>query len=223
MPETVNAAFRDEKNKLENTPIMLYALTLNDASLLRLAEWDVTIEYPTGSGYNYLPFPVTHEGLGLNALGEIDAVKVRLSNINREIGAVIIANNGFKGNKVSMTTVFRNLLGDSNAHTTADYWVDSWDVTETEALFLLTSKLDLYEVQCPNRIMERDHCPWTFKKEGCWIWNGSAYVARANFSAAEVECDHTRKASVGCRFHHPTGALPFGGFPGIPNRGIYVF
>lgn len=221
MPETINAAFRDEKNKLQNTPITLYELTMNDASILRLCEWDETIEYPTGSGYYYLRAPLKHENMGMNNLGEIDAVKVTMSNINRDIGAVIIANNGLRGNKVVIKIVFRNLLADASANIPATYWIDAPDITDEEAVFTLTSKLDLYQIYCPNRIMERDHCTWTYKKEGCWIWSG-AWTARTNFTNTAVECDHTRKGSVGCRYHHPAGALPFGGFPGIPKRGLYV-
>ena len=222
MPETINAAFRDEKNKLENTPIMLYEVMLNDASILRLAEWDQTIEYPTGSGYNYLAAPISHEGLGLNAMGEIDAVKVKLLNINREIGAIIISNDGLRGNKVTMKIVFYNLLSDAAANIPADFWIDFPEITENEAVFTLTSKLDLFQVMCPNRIMERDHCPWVYKKEGCWVLSGGSYVARSNFINETIECDHTRKGDTGCRFHHSAGALPFGGFPGIPMRGILL-
>jgi lambda family phage minor tail protein L len=224
MPETINAGFRDEKNKKENAPITLYEVTLNDASILRLAEWDAVVEYPAGSGNNYLPVPLTHEGVGMNAMGEIDMVKLTLSNVNREIGAVIIANGGLRGNKVTMKTVFSDLLADADANTPEDFWIDTAEIVEEkeEAVFTLTSKLDLFEVMAPGRIMERDHCPWVYKQEGCWRLSGGSYVARGNFTNEGTECDHTRKGQFGCRFHHPAGAIPFGGFPGIPMRGILL-
>jgi lambda family phage minor tail protein L len=224
MPETINATFTGEKNKLENRPITLYEIEVGGASTLWLAEYDATVEYPSGSGTNYIPAPITHEGISINAMGEIDAVKMKVSNVNRQIWAVVMAHNGLRGEKVTMRLVFADHLDDAAAHKDAVYYVDApdYDESKEEATFLLTSRLDLYEVKTPGRIMQRDECGWTYKKEGCWLYSGGTYAARANFANEAAECDQTRDGAAGCRFHHPSGPLPFGGFPGIPLRGVYL-
>lgn len=199
---------------------MLYEITLNDNSILRLAEWNATIEYPTNSGHNYLPFPLTHEGISVNSLGEIDAVKVRLSAVSREIISIIIANNGLLGNKVVMILVFYGHLDSAETNISQTFWIDGVVLDEENALFNLTSKLDLYQVVIPGRLYERDHCQWQYKKEGCWLWNGSDWAASAEFQNTNVECDHTRTGKTGCRFHY--NSKRFGGFPAIPMRPVYM-
>ncbi len=220
MPETINQTFRTEKNKAENTPIMLYELTMNDSSIMRLAEWDTTIEYPTGSGYNYLPFPLSHQGISVNALGEIDSVKVRLSSVDRTIVGTLVSNNGLIGNKVVMKLVFYGHLDDADANISQTFWIDSVETDENNALFNLTSKLDLYQVTVPGRLYQRDHCQWEYKHEACWLWNGSIWVAPSGFANEGVECDHTRTGSAGCKYH--SNSTRFGGFPGIPMRSVYA-
>ena len=222
MPYPIDQTFRDEKNKQENRPIMLYVVNVNGTPTLKFAEYDVDVEYPTGSGLNYLKAPISHEGISTNATGEIDAVKVKVSNVSREIWATVMAYNGLRGEKVTIRLVFADHLDDADAHRDWVYYIDapSYDEEKEEAAFLLTSKMDLYEVQLPGRIFERNHCQWVYKKEGCWRWNGSTWEARMGFTNEATECDHTRNRPAGCKFH--TNGLWFGGFPAIPARGIYV-
>ncbi len=221
MPETVPQSFITEKNKASNSPIMLYEVTIpSPASTLRLCEWDTIVHYPTSGGYDYTPFPLSHEGVGVNALGEIDSVRVKLSSVDRTIITTLIANNGLIGCKVVMKLVFADQLADASANISATYYIDSVESDENNAVFNLTSKLDLYEVKLPGRMFERDRCQWKFMDEGCWTWNGAIYVAPGGFLHADVDCDHTRKGLVGCSYH--VNSSRFGGFPAIPMRRIYV-
>jgi lambda family phage minor tail protein L len=222
-PEVTSANYITEKNKSENTPVMLYEISIpTPAYTLRLCEWDSIIHYPTAGGEDYLPFPLKHEGIGVNALGEIDTVKVTLSAVDRTIISTLIANNGLLGYKVVMKLVFLNQLADPLANVSSTFYIDGVETTEQEATFNLTSKLDLYEVTIPRRMMERDHCQWTFKCEGCWLWSGTAWIAPTvpTFLHSDVDCDHTRTGTTGCIYH--ANSTRFGGFPGIPLRGIIV-
>lgn len=221
MPETIVGNYITEKNKPSNSPIMLYEVTIpNPASILYLCEWDTNIVYPTSGGNTYLPFPLTHEGIGTNALGEIDTVKVKLSAVDRIIISTLAANNGLIGSKVVMKLVFYDQLADASANIASTFYIDSVETTEQEAVFNLTSKLDLYQVQIPARMFERDHCQWFFKQEGCWLWSGGAWTAPVGFVNGGVECDHTMTGPVGCKYH--VNSSRFGGFPAIPMRGLYV-
>jgi lambda family phage minor tail protein L len=220
MPEPINNNFTTEKNKAENIAIMLYDVTLNDASIFRICEWDQIIEYPTGSGNVYQPFPVTHEGIGVNAMGEIDAIKVKMSNVDQTIMAILVASDGLVGNQVVMTLVFSNWLADADANISGTYWIDSVESSEQEVIFTLTSKLDLYQVQIPGRIMMRDFCQWEFMCEGCWLDVDGTWTSPDGFLHPEIACDHTRRGTTGCQYHGNTKR--FGGFPGIPMRGVFV-
>jgi lambda family phage minor tail protein L len=221
MPEITSANFITEKNKPANSPIMLYEVTIPlPPSTLRLCEWDAIIHYPTAGGEDYLPFPLTHEGIGVNALGEIDNVKIKLSAVDRTIISTLVANNGLIGCKIVMKLVFLDQLADALANISSTFYIDSVETDEHNAVFILTSKLDLYEVQIPARMFERDHCQWQFKCEGCWFWNVTFWEAPAGFVHGDVDCDHTRIGSVGCKYH--VNSSRFGGFPAIPMRGLYV-
>lgn len=221
MPETINQNYITEKNKAANSPIMLYEITIpSPASVLYLCEWDVSVVYPTSGGHTYIPFPLSHEGVGANILGEIDSVRVKLSTVDRSIITTLVANNGLIGSKVVMKLVFADQLADAAANISATYYIDSVSTTEQEAVFNLTSKLDLYEVVLPGRMFERDHCQWTFKQEGCWLWTGGVWTAPAGFLHSDVDCDHSRTGSVGCKYH--VNSSRFGGFPAIPMRGLRI-
>jgi phage-related protein len=167
-----------------------------------------------------LPFPLTHEGIGTNALGEIDTVRVKLSSVDRTIIATLVTNNGLIGSKVVMKLVFLDQLADSAANISSTFYIDSVESDQNNAIFILTSRVDLYEVVIPARMFERDHCQWIFKQEGCWLWNGSIWTAPSGFLNGTIECDHTRVGTVGCKYH--VNSSRFGGFPAIPMRGLYV-
>jgi lambda family phage minor tail protein L len=222
MPYPITDGFRTEKNKQENRPVMLYEISIpSPTSTLRLCEWDTTIHYPTGiTGFDYLPFPLKHEGIGSNALGEIDSVKVTLSSVDRTIVSALSTNNGLIGSKVVMKLIFLDKLDDATANISSTFYVDSVAITEQAATFNLTSKLDLYEVVLPGRKFERDYCRWFFKEEGCWLWDVNHWDPPGGFLHGDVECDHTRNGPEGCKYH--VNSSRFGGFPAIPKRGIWV-
>ena len=220
MPQEVNNAFRDEKNKESNRPIMLYEFYF-PAVTLYYAGYDVDVYYPTG-GQKYTKFSIKHEGIATNLQGDINAVKVVVSNISRILGSLILSNNGLRGVKVVMKLVFADLLSDANANIADTFYIDSSEITENTVTFILTSKLDLFQVELPGRLFMRDACSWEFKKEGCWLWAGGVWTAPTSpvFLHADVQCDKTRRGPEGCEYH--SNQLRFGAFPAIPQKGIYV-
>lgn len=218
MPQPISQTFRDEKNKQENAPIFLYEIEVDGATTLYYAEYDIPVVFGSPP-HTYTPFPLGHEAISSNIQGEIDAVKVKLSNVSREIGAAIIQNNGLRGKKVTVKLVFADHLDDPTAYISDTFYIDGSVITEGMAEFTLTSGLDLYDINIPGRIFERDYCQWEFKKEGCWLWSGSAWTAPSGFLHSDVQCDKTRKGIAGCSYH--VNSLRFGGFPSIPTRGLF--
>lgn len=216
MPTEVTNTFRDEKNKQVNAPITLYEVEIDDTTELDIAEYDVPVVY---GGKVYTPFPITREGIPMNLSGEIDMVRVAVANVNQQMGAYLLANNGLRGKKVVMKLVFSSLLDDPDAHIDNEYWIDGAIITEQTATFNLTSKLDLLQVQIPLRSFIRDFCPWDYKKLGCWIFTGT-YSPPSGFANAATQCDKTRKGEHGCEYHN--NVKRFGGSPTMPARRVYV-
>jgi len=213
----INDTFTEQKNLKENSPIMLYRITIPDVDILRATEWDVDVEY---DGDPYLACEIKHEGISRNILGEIDSVKVTWSNINRQIGALLLYYNGLRGYQVDMILVFADMLDDPDANITETFWVDSSSITDMVATFTLTTRLDLYQAKLPCRIMNRDFCSWIFKRRGCYITGEENYEAPAGFLHADVTCDHTLDGVRGCRYH--CNSRRFGGSPSIPQKSVWV-
>lgn len=220
MPYDINGPFTTEKNKKENSPIWLYTLFVPEASNIYLAEYDTDLVYPTTGGHTYLKFPLKHEGIGKNILGETDAVKVFFSNVSREMAAVLLSKGGLVDYRVDITLVFANLLDDADANKSDTFWVDNSNISEGTSVFVLTTRLDLYQMKLPGRVMHRNRCGWTFKQEGCWVYSGGVLVAPAGFVHGDVSCDHTVSGANGCDYHVNT--LRFGGAPGIPHKSFYI-
>jgi lambda family phage minor tail protein L len=198
MPQTINATFRDEKDKKENRPIMLYETFFGVAEIQYLAEYDIDVTF---DGHTYLKAPITHEILQINAFGEIGTVKIKVSNVNRSIWAYVMANDGFRGEQVTMRLVYADHLDDPAAKMEWIFWVDAPDYDEStqEATFVLTDKLDLYGVEIPARRYDRYWCKWTYKEEGCWILNPYTllYEAPAGFTNTATDCDLTKRGPAG--------------------------
>jgi len=221
MPRDINDTFTTEKNRQENTPIWCYHIYVPEATDIYLTEWDTDIVYPTVGGHTYLKFPLKHEGISKNILGETDSVKVTMSNVDRSIGAILLSKGGLVDYKVDITLVFENLLDDADANITETFWIETSNISETVSVFILTTRLDLYQLKLPGRVQHRDCCGWTFKKEGCYLTTSpGVYAAPAGFLNAGVECDHTVNGSTGCVYHANSGR--FGSYPGIPHRAFFI-
>lgn len=216
-PLPVNDTFTEEKNKQENTPIMLYTIVFPGATNVTLAEWDVDVLY---NGITYITFPLKHEGISKNILGETDTVKVVLSNVNREMAAILLSYGGLIDYQIDLMLVFANHLDDADANIMETYWVDNSSIAEGECVFILSTRLDLFQIKLPRRTMNRNRCGWIFKKEGCWLASGDTWAAPGGFIHSDISCDHTVSGPTGCNFHN--NGPRCGAFPGIPHKSFFI-
>lgn len=199
----IDSTFTQEKNKKENQPIFLYTIYDYDGegSNLYFAGCDVDITY---DGVLYTRFPITHEHIGENTKGEIDTVKVTVSNVSRLIQAYLEAND-FRGRKVTIMQVWLNKLDDPDASITDTYYVDSYVADQNNASFTLTSKFDVLDLELPARKYSRNYCGFKFKDIEC------------GYSGSETECNKTLQ-----RCRELSNQLRFGGFPSVPSKRIYI-
>ena len=216
-PREITSTFRDEKNKKENAPIMLYELYVTEGVVMRFAEYDEDVVYNTQT---YSKSAITHEGISTNLFGEVDTVRIKLGNVNREIGALMESYDGLREKKVKMMIVFSDQLGDANANISDIFYIDESEPAEVDAEIICSTKLDVYNVDCPLQTVERDFCEWEYKKEGCWRWNGSIWEAPSGFANEAYECNHTLGDGGGCKYHN--NSQRFCGAPALPARELYV-
>jgi lambda family phage minor tail protein L len=149
-------------------------------------------------------FPITHDYVSENTQGAIDTLKVRISNVSREIQAYLELYE-LRNKKVEVLIVFANQLEDPGAYIKDTYYIDAINVNEQVVEFTLTSKFDLLDANLPSRTYSRNYCSWKFKSTEC------------GYTGAEVSCNKTFQ-----RCKELNNRLRFGGFPSIPSRRIYA-
>ncbi len=203
MPRNINATFISEKNKRENTPIFLYTIyNYNGAgSNLYFAEWDADVVF---NGITYLKFPITHDSIGENIVGEIDKMRIKLSNVSREIQAYLEAYD-WRKKKVSVKIVWANQLSDTSAYLEDIFYIDSYSADQNNVNIVLASKLDVLGINLPTREYWRTYCTWKFKSTEC------------GYTGGETSCNKTKT-----RCKQLNNYRRFGGFPSIPSHRVYV-
>lgn len=222
MPRTTDSTFIDRKNKETNDPIWLYRIATDSDpnNDIFLAEYNENVSFfkDVSTAQVYTAFPITHGGIGEQKSAEIDAPTVRVSNVSRLIQGYLSSNDGLRGRKVTIRQVFASDLGTYSAYVEDVFYIDSVVSGQNEAVFRMTSRLDLLTVFVPGRTHGRTFCPFMYKEEGCWHWNGSAYQAPTGFTATSDDtCD---KTMTDCIRHTNRGQ--YGGCSGVPGKPVYT-
>lgn len=202
MPRNVNAAFKSEKTKQENSPLFLYTLEKYDGTNdLHFAGYDQDVTF---DGILYSRFPITHEFVGENNQGQIDQVKVRLANVSRLIQSYL-EEYDLRGKKVTIRMVWADQLNDPDAHIDDVFYIDSYTADQQNVEFTLTGKFDVLGLDLPARRYARNYCSWKFKSAEC------------GYAGGETTCGRTQQ-----RCKELGNYQRFGGFPSVPTRRIYV-
>lgn len=201
----LDAVFIAEKNKQAVKPIRLYTIYDYDnaGANLYFAEYTSDITF---DGVMYQKFPIKFEAVSEKTGGEVDEVKILLSNVSREIEALLQnPSYKFKGKKVTITYVFADQLSDPDCRYDESFYIDYYETNARDAVFTLASKLDVYEVKIPGRTVTRTHCSWVFKGTEC------------KYAGGETECNRTLQR---CRELENTAN--YGGFPAAGGRKMFV-
>ncbi len=171
--------FIAKQNAEFNKPIWLYRINISDTPEasgegdLYFAQANEDIEfYETNDGVHtartYLRWPIRHAGISENAEGRIDSFQLTAANVTRELQAWAEERDFFRGRKVTVRLVDRDLLSNPLSYMEDIFTIDSYQSDTKRIRFSLTSELALLQVEVPRRIMLRGHCPWRYKGLGCW-------------------------------------------------------
>jgi lambda family phage minor tail protein L len=204
----LDSEFITSKNKQEVKIIRLYTLYDYDnaGNNLRFAEYTSDVTYPSSGGLLYPKFPITFQSITEHTGGEVDEVKIQISNVSHEIEAYL-QNPAytFKGKKVTILYVFADKLNDADCKYEEAFYIDYYESDAKTATFTLSSKLDVYEAKLPGRTVIRTHCSWIFKGEEC------------KYAGAEAACNRTLQ-----RCRELGNTLNYGGFPAAGGKRMFV-
>jgi len=192
-----------ELNKETNQPITLYTIFDYDGAggYLRFAEWDTDIIF---DGITYQKFPITYDTITENNQGQIDAIKVRISNVTRLIQSYL-EDYDLRGKKVMLRLVLKDRLAYPDEKLDFYYFIDSYTANQDVVEFTLLPKTDVLSAGLPARVYSRNYCGWKFKESEC------------GYAGAATECNKTKQ-----RCKELVNFPRFGGFPSIPSRRIAV-
>jgi lambda family phage minor tail protein L len=191
-----------ELNKKGKQPIFLYTIFDYDgASDLHLAESKTDVVF---DGVTYGASPITHDEVGENTQGEVDAVRVRISNVSRLVQSYLELYD-FRNKKVRVRLVFRDRLAYPDEYVDFVFFIDSYSANQDVVDFVLMPKTDVLGAMLPARVYSRNYCQWKFKGTEC------------AYSGGETTCNKTKQ-----RCKVIGNYQRFGGFPSIPSRKVYI-
>lgn len=203
MPLDLPNDFKIEKNKDINSPIYLYSIIDFDGvgSDLNFCAWGDNVTF---DDVEYTAFPISHNEVGENSQGEIDSVKVTVSNISRVIQSYL-EEYDFSGKKCRIRQVWSTLLADADNKLDFIYFIDSYTADQNVVEFLLLPKTDVLALELPNGAYTRNYCRWRFKGDEC------------GYAGGETVCNRSKQ-----RCKELGNFRRFGGFPSVPSQSIYV-
>lgn len=199
----VSASFVEEKNKLTNRPVFLYTVFDYDGAgnHLRFAGFDADVVFDS---VTFQKFPIAHDHVQENTNAEIDQIKIRVSNVSREIQQYLESYD-LRGKRVSIKQVFMDKLNDATCYLEDFYYIDNYMADAIAAEFVCTSKFDVMQLQLPARKFWRNYCAWKFKGTEC------------GYAGGETSCNKTF-----ARCEELNNKARFGGFPSIPSHRIFI-
>lgn len=203
--KNISSAFKSEKNKSTNQPVVLFIVHDYDGAgnNLRFADYDSDVTF---DGQTYTKFPIKFQTLDENTNGQIDALRVTLGNVSRLIQAYLESGD-LRDKKITIRIVWANLLADATSYLDYIYYIDSYESNQENAEFICTTRMDVIDMTIPGGIYLRTHCRYkTFKDPDTCGYAGS-----------ETDCNRTMQ-----RCKELDNFQRFGGFPALPLRRLYV-
>ena len=232
MSYSVNATFSSSQAKLEGEfPLDMYAInaSLTGWDLLYYANVNQDVYgFEIDSNKNITSATVLYTGLPIGrgsvktTLDEqIPGLDITVPNVDRVIESYIQAYNYLRGQEVIAMTTFAKYLPTGNsayyigetpdpaAVMTDKLYVDGTSSSEETVTFTCKSKFVIKNVVLPNRKYSRE-CSWEYGGNEC---DPTVAIDYDTYPT----CDYTLTS---CRARNNDSR--YGGFPGIPKRGIYV-
>lgn len=204
---TLTGAQIEQLNRQNNADPMvwLFAFTIpsTPVQVLRLASYDQPIQFLTdsdGQPLTWAPFPIRHEGVSQSADGAQEVIRVSVSNVTREVQALIELYDGLAEQEARIYLVSTATLGDPQPYVDIRGRVIASAASEQAATFDIGIG-NLLRAFVPRSRILRRFCRFQYKGAAC------------GYAGGIVDCDKTLDGPNGCIVH--ANQRRFGGFPGV--------
>lgn len=197
-----------EKNQIasDNAWLILLEITIpieNSSPLvLRLVRNTESISW---NGQSWTAFPFELDAPKQNSNGELPNFTIRVSNVTRTVEGYLEQAGGGVGANVRLMVVLSKHLDVTTPELDEEFSVQSVSYDESWVSFVLTGAVNLFR-RVPLRRYLKSFCPYKYKGAEC------------KSTSFYTTCD---KSYAACKERGNTAR--FGGEPGIPQGGLYVF
>ena len=232
MTYSVTATFGSSQAKMEGEfPLDMYAINASPTGwdLLYYANVNQDVygfvidsnKNLTSATVLYTGLPIERGNVKTSTDEQIPGLDITVPNVDRVIESYIQAYDYLRGQEVIAMTTFARFLPsgtgaayigeeeDYTAFLTEKMYVDGVTSTDEVVTFSCKSKFVIKNIVLPNRKYSRE-CVWTYLGDEC---DPDSNIDSGTYPT----CDYSL---VQCRERDNDDR--FGGFPGIPKRGIYV-
>lgn len=185
--------------------VWLYAFNIPSTpeTVLRVASYDKSIQFGTdtaGAPITWRPFPIRHEGITRSSDGGQEVIRVSVSNVTREVQALIELYDGLTDQEVRVYLVSTAALADTSPIVDVRGRVIASVANERSAVFDVGVG-NLLRSFIPRSRILRKFCRFAYKGAAC------------GYSGELEGCDKTLDGANGCIVHE--NQARFGGFPGV--------
>lgn len=210
MALSLSSAAIVEKNALSSSGawLVLMKIVFPDTTTIRVVRNNENITWPTTGGNTWIAFPFELDDAREDGSGEHSVLTVRVGNVSRAIQAYMEADGakGGVGSAVDIHVVHSDHLDLTSAEVNESFICTSAHANSEWASFDLSAPNQVYVIYPPRRLL-KNFCAWSFQDAKCG-YSGTTLA------------EGCIKTIDKCRFYG--NVRFFGGYPGIPEGGIYV-
>lgn len=159
----------------------------------------VPVEFPAGSGKRYYPYPFRAPDLPSDSEGSVPKLTVILSSGGYEGIRYMDARDGLVGNDISLWRVNLGALASASFGVLINGRV-SGVVADASAIQLTIGLIDLFKIDYPRDLWQRDRCRHRFTGPGCLFRRPGP--SELGYGLPEIMfCDKTLLGPGGCKVH----------------------
>ena len=174
-------------------------------SRVRICRYTESIDYgvnSSGQAINYEPFPFSIEKIEEDSEGTLPSIAISVSNVTREIQALLEAYGGLIG---QVTRLMLVNVTDLNGSPLLEYAGEVVSLTASEsAVVFEVAAFRLASQPVPSKRALSDFCRFKYKGGRC------------GYTGALPTCDKVLGGDNGCEAH--ANQERFGGFPSMPRN-----
>uniref|UniRef100_A0A6M3IJ73 Putative tail protein n=1 Tax=viral metagenome TaxID=1070528 RepID=A0A6M3IJ73_9ZZZZ len=210
---TLSSVAIAEKNKLSSAGawLVLLDIVLTDGvTHIRLIRNTEDKVWPTIGGNTYQKFPFEIDDTREDKGGEHNVLNIRVGNATRALMPYLEDEKGMVGCAVTLYVVHSDHLNLTTAEINETFIITSSSANSLWVTFELSSR-NLFNVQFPDNRYIRNWCRFKFN------YPEERDYRCGYIGGAFTDCN---KTLANCRARG--NSVNFGGFPGIPEGGLYI-